>query len=148
MITRRCPGGELGDAPFPAGSPELFPQLRFLCRNLCSFLEHPRCHWVSPPWEKPLEWAQQGDLLFLLQNQQQENETLQKTHTETSTQIFYMHAQFPLPVLVCFFFNFFFLLSWRERWEQSQEKQISPTIPFRKFHFKPNQMMAPALGYV
>lgn len=65
---------------------------------------------------------------------------LENTHRETciNIQILYMHAHFSL----------FFLLSWREQWEQSQEKQISPTIPFRKFHFKPNQMMAPALGYV
>lgn len=48
-----------------------------------------------------------------------------------------MRACFSLPI---------FLLSWRERWERRQEKQLSPTIPFRKFRFKPNQMMAPALG--
>lgn len=70
---------------------------------------------------------------------------LQRTQRETSTNtpVLYMHAHF----FLCFFVVFF-LLSWREQRDRSQEKQISPTIPFRKFHFKPNQMMAAALRYV
>lgn len=84
------------------------------------------------------------------QSQPREKGSRKHTHRARHEHSDVIHACTLLFLFSLFFFSFtfFLLLSWREEREQSQEKQISPTIPFRKFHFKPNQMMAAALGDV
>lgn len=110
---------------------------------------------AGPPWEPPhcppegrkaLELGFNAAQSGFQYEQSQPREKGSRKHTEprTNTLMLYTHAHFSLLL----FFFFFLLLSWQEQREQSQEKQISSTIPFRKFHFKPNQMMAAALGDV